>query len=83
MLSIKKFSPNYSKHAFAGVLVLSLSCQCYKNTWKTFVYTKIVQAFFIIRSWLFLNVLQNRTFKKFLKISRHLRKTNCVKVSSN
>ena len=45
MLSIKKFSPNYSKHAFAGVLVLSLSCQCYKNTWKTFVYTKIVQAF--------------------------------------
>ena len=45
MLSIKKFSPNYSKHAFAGVFVLSLSCQCYKNTWKTFVYTKIVQAF--------------------------------------
>ena len=45
MLSIKKFSPNYSKHAFAKVPVLSLSCQGYKNTWKTFVYTKIVQAF--------------------------------------
>ena len=45
MLSIKKFLLNYFKHAFAEFLVLSRSCQGYKNTWEAFVNTKIVQVF--------------------------------------
>ena len=52
------------------ILVLSLRCQGYKNTWKIFVYKKIDQAFSYFPKRPFLDVLQYRCSSKFHKIYR-------------